>query len=124
MTKTPEELRMDCLSLAAHYIADTGHEAGVEAVVTAAEAFAAFVLGPGSVRPAKPALKKEPTRKKPEPVEPEPDPEDAGRDDKITALLADLEPDHRIVMKALLGRVETRHLDGAFKQYLPRVLAG
>lgn len=128
MTKSPEELRLDCLTLAAHYITDRDHDSTAETVVTTAEAFAAFVLGQS--RPVKPALKKEAIRRKAEPVPPptdpetpDPDPEDAGRDDKITALLADLSADHRIVMKALLGRVATPHLDGAFKQYLPRVLA-
>jgi hypothetical protein len=126
MSKSPEELRLECLSMAVSLFGPDTVDA--EILATAAR-FADFVLAPAAPAPkAKPALKKEPARK----VEPtpkpaakptdDPDPEDAGRDDKIAALVKDLSADHRIVMKALLGRVETKHLDGAYRQYLPRVV--
>ena len=137
MNRSIEDVRMECLSLAVTMYGDNLPMGKIESLLGIAEQFAGFVFGdrytpPAVAKAEKLKAEKLKTEKKPAPkpeAAPETDDgddsgvdEDAVREEKLASLTAGLTADQRMVMKAILGRVKTQHLDAAYKQYLPQVL--
>ena len=137
MPKTEEEIRLECVNLA--YAITNNEDLGK--VLEAAEIINQFVMRSeptNTVLPTKKIVPKQTTeaQKAVETVKkskaeklhdddlpPGADPTiDQERRDTIENLIDELSMTDRIVMRKLLEKVETKHLEAAYTQYLPRVI--